>query len=112
MNAFCDHLQGDGWHVRREVGFVDVLATRGAQTLCVEAKGRTSATGLDVDTLYGQLLRRVPEELSDALLGVVVPDVALDAALRVPEWVRNKLRIHIWAVSDEDHVQLVWSPTS
>lgn len=76
-------------------------------TLYAEAKDRTEATDLDVDTLYGQLLRRVPEEAGDSLLGVVVPDKAVTAALRVPEWIRARLRVHIWAVSDEGDVRQV-----
>ena len=60
VEAFCNHLQIDGWDVQREVKLVDVMATRGSQTLYAEAMGRTSSIGLDVDTLYGQLPRRVP----------------------------------------------------
>lgn len=110
VNAFCAYLNEDGWRVQREIQFVDVKATRGPQTLYAEAKGRTSAIGLDVDTLYGQLLRRVPADDPDALLGVVVPEKAVAAALRVPGWVRARLRVHIWAVSDEGEVRLVASP--
>ena len=79
-------------------------------TLYAEAKGRTGAIGLDVDTLYGQLLRRVPEVGSNTLLGVVVPERAVTAALRVPQWIRDRLRVHVWAVSDDDQVRLVSSP--
>lgn len=112
VDSFCKHLQDDGWDVQREVRFVDVMATRGSQTLYVEAKGRTSSIGLDVDTLYGQLLRRLPAEAAGSVLGVVVPESAVAAALRVPEWVRTKLGVHIWAVSDQDHVRLVWQPSA
>jgi len=45
--------------VAREVEFADVYAERGVERLYAEAKGRTAAIGLDVDTLYGQLLRRM-----------------------------------------------------
>lgn len=69
VEAFCKHLQNDGWDVQREVQFVDVMATRGSQTLYAEAKGRTSSIGLDVDTLYGQLLRRLPDEAASSVLG-------------------------------------------
>jgi hypothetical protein len=110
VDAFCRYLQDDGWNVKREVQFVDVLATKGTRTLYAEAKGRTAAIGLDVDTLYGQLLRRVPEEASTSLLGVVVPEQAVAAALRVPEWIRSRLRVSIWAVSDNGRVRLVSSP--
>jgi hypothetical protein len=47
--------------VRREVDFVDVYAERGKDKLYAEAKGRTTAIGLDVHTLYGQLLRRMKD---------------------------------------------------
>ncbi|GGD08680.1 hypothetical protein [Nocardioides daphniae] len=108
--AFCAHLEADGWAVEREVNHVDVTATRRGQTLYAEAKGRTSSVGLDVDTLYGQLLRRVPDEASDSILGVVVPELGVTAALRVPEWVRTRLRVHVWSVAEDGDVRLVWSP--
>lgn len=109
--AFCAHLEDDGWDVDRDVDFVDVKARKGPLTLYAEAKGRTEAMGLDIDTLYGQLLRRVPEENTDAILGVVVPEKAVAAALRVPEWIRTRLRVQIWAVSDDGQVRNV-APTS
>jgi hypothetical protein len=79
-------------------------------TLYAEAKGRTEAIGLDVDTLYGQLLRRVPDDGMNSVLGVVVPEKAVTAALRVPQWMRDRLRVHVWAVSDDDQVRLVSGP--
>lgn len=49
-----------------------------------EAKGRTTAPGLDVDTGYGQLLRRMPDEDQPATrYAIVVPTEALRAAERV-----------------------------
>lgn len=108
--AFCEYLGSDGWTVEREVNFVDVKATRGGVTLYAEAKGRTKEVGLDVDTLYGQLLRRIPEDAPDSILGVVIPDGAVSAALRVPDWVRDRLRIHVWTVSDAGQVRLASSP--
>jgi hypothetical protein len=107
VDAFCSYLERDGWTVAREVANVDVKAIRGQETLYAEAKGRTEAIGTDVDTLYGQLLRRVPEDAENDLLGVVVPERALDAALRVPAWIRQRLRIRVFAVSDEGEVREV-----
>ncbi|GAA1617680.1 hypothetical protein GCM10009828_052290 [Actinoplanes couchii] len=50
-----------------------------------EAKGRTAATGLDVDWLYGQLLRRVSVEPRPNLtFGVVGTMNAASAAQRFP----------------------------
>jgi hypothetical protein len=101
VDAFCRHLEAEGWSVDREVDFCDVVAVRGEAKIFAEAKGRTSAIGLDVDTLYGQLLRRMP--IADGLcarFAVVVPTAAVRAALRVPERVRALLRIDVFEVDD------------
>lgn len=107
VDAFCSYLEDQGWQVEREVKFADIHATKDGTTLYAEAKGRTAAIGLDVDTLYGQLLRRLPEEAEGDLLGVVVPEEAVAAALRVPQWIRDRLRIRIWAVSPRGEVREV-----
>ncbi len=104
VEAFCAWLEREGWTVRREVKFTDVVAERGGERLYVEAKGHTAAIGLDVDTLYGQLLRRMPDESARARYGVVVPTAAVAAALRVPDWVRQRLKIDIYEVTNEGSV--------
>jgi hypothetical protein len=98
--AFVGWLQRGGWDVSREVEFVDVYAERGPVKLYAEPKGRTAAIGLDVDTLYGQLLRRMKDAEASARYAVVVPTAALSAALRVPAWVRDRLSIDVYEVSD------------
>jgi hypothetical protein len=102
--AYATWLEERGWVVRREVDFVDVYAERGEDKLYAEAKGRTMAIGLDVDTLYGQLLRRMKNPETSAQYAVVVPTAALVAALRVPAWVRDRLRIAVYEVDDEGAV--------
>jgi hypothetical protein len=72
--------------------------------LYAEAKGRTMAIGLDVDTLYGQLLRRMKDPASGARYAVVVPTAALKAALRVPAWVRDRLAVEVYEVDDNEAV--------
>jgi hypothetical protein len=106
VEAFCAWLERDGWTVHREVKFTDVVAERGGEHLYVETKGRTAAIGLDVDTLYGQLLRRMPDESARARYGVVVPTAAVVAALRVPDWVRPRLKIDVYEVTNEGSVAL------
>lgn len=91
--------------VRREVDFVDVYAERGEDKLYAEAKGRTAAIGLDVDTMYGQLLRRMKDPRTVAQYAVVVPTAAVAAAVRVPTWVRERLHIAVYEVDDEGTVQ-------
>ena len=98
--AYASWLERQGWAVRREVDFVDVYAERGPDRLYAEAKGRTAAIGLDVDNLYGQLLRRMKDPGANAQYAVVVPTAALAAALRVPAWVRERLRIFVYEVDE------------
>jgi len=94
--AYASWLERNGWTVTREVDFVDVYAGRGEEKPYAEARGRTAAIGLDVDTLYGQLLRRMKDPGTTARYAVVVPTAALNAALRVPGWVRERLHVDIF----------------
>ena len=100
IDAYVTWLERRGWTVRREVDLVDVYAERGDERLYAEAKGRTTSPGLDVDTLYGQLLRRMKDPKPGARYSVVVPTSALNAALRVPDWVRGCLSIDVYEVDD------------
>jgi hypothetical protein len=100
VEAFAGWLESDGWEVRREVDFVDVVATRDGEILYAEAKGRTASVGLDVDTMYGQLLRRMRDEAGSARYAVVVTSEALPAAVRVPAWVRGRLAVTVYEVTE------------
>jgi len=108
--AFRRWLEAQGWETEAESGFVDVVAHRGDETIYAEVKGRTkSRAGAGLDTLYGQLLRRMPvEEVGDSTrFAVVIPTGAEAAALRVPKRVRNLLRIDIYVVSDDGQVEML-----
>ena len=98
--SFCAWLEREGWTVQREVEWADVVAVRAGSTLVAEAKGRTSSAGLDVDTAYGQLLRRMTTEDPGTRYAVVVPTEALNAVLRVPHRIRAQLKIDVYEVSD------------
>ena len=56
---------------------MDVVAHRGNETIYAEVKGRTkSRSGAGLDTLYGQLLRRMPAEEAgerNVRFAVVIP---------------------------------------
>lgn len=112
VEAFCSWLEARGWSVEREQEFVDVVAIRGGRRILAEAKGRTASPGLDVDTLYGQLLRRVPgDAVGRDVFAVVVPDVAVRFAARVPAEVRAALNIHIYGVAEHGSVSYAGSGT-
>jgi len=92
--AFCAWLAARGWEVSTEVDFCDLMAVREGRTLYAGAKGRTAAIGLDVDTMYGQILRRMPVAADrTARFGVVVPTEARSAAGLQPP------RDHTWRIS-------------
>jgi hypothetical protein len=97
VTAYTDWLQQDGWAVTRGAGYAGVYA---------EAKGRTADAGTDADILYGQLLRRMSDPAGTVRYAVVVPTTALRAALRVPAWVRERLRIDVYEVGDAGAVHL------
>lgn len=107
--VFCKWLEAKGWETETEKKHVDVVARRGNETIYAEVKGRTNKPpGAGLDTLYGQLLRRMPaEEVGDpnTRFAVVIPTGAEAAALRVPRRVRDILRIDVYAVSDDGHVE-------
>jgi len=107
VEHFCAALRGHGWDVTTEVQFVDVVAHKEGLTIYAEAKGHTSSPGLDVDTMYGQLLRRMTTEDDPYVrYAVVVPATVLTAAKRVRGWVRARLRIDVYAVSEDGRVDL------
>jgi hypothetical protein len=106
VDAYAAWFERAGWTVQREVNFADIYAERGDERLYAEAKGRTTAPGLDVDTLYGQLLRRMSDPAQGARYAVVVPTPALNAALRVPAWVRDRLSVDVYEVGDDAEVNL------
>jgi Holliday junction resolvase-like predicted endonuclease len=60
VQAFCRWLEPQGWATEIEVDHVDVVAKRGDEVLFAEVKGNTkSRPGFGVDSMYGQLLRRM-----------------------------------------------------
>jgi hypothetical protein len=109
QNLFENWLVGRGWTLAAERGWVDVDAQHpDGRRLLAEVKGPTSSPGLDVDTAYGQLLRRTGEvALPKTRFGIVVPESSLKAALRVPERVRQVLAVDVFAVSSSELVQQI-----
>lgn len=106
--AFGTWLTSHGWTVQFEVDWCDILAEQSGQRLYVEAKGRTTSPGLDIDTAYGQLLRRMPatdDHIDSFALVVRDEPRSVTAALRVSARVRHTLRIALYAVTDNGTVR-------
>jgi hypothetical protein len=80
------------------------LAQRGNERLIGEVKGFTAGnTGLDIDTMFGQLLRRMKPGAATTW-AVIVPSRSLTAVLRVPIEIRSALGIRVFEVRDNDEV--------
>ncbi|MCD0484857.1 hypothetical protein LO771_21300 [Streptacidiphilus sp. ASG 303] len=106
--AFRAWLVLQGWTpVTPADAHTDVEAVRGAERLIGEVKGRTRAPGTDLDTAYGQLLRRMTESDPAVQYAIVVPASVLSHARRVPSAVRRLLRIDLYAVSPDGGVEQV-----
>jgi hypothetical protein len=106
VDAFAAWLEARRWRSSRGRLLRPPRHSRQRDPLYVEAKGRTKAIGLDVDTLYGQLLRRMPiAEDPTARFAVVVPSEGAKAARRVPERIRQLLRIDLYEVDAKDAVR-------
>lgn len=92
MAGFAQWLRAQGWNVETEVEWADVVATRGDERLVAEAKGSTLAPNLDIDTAYGQLLRRMSDDSRHVRYAIVVPERHVGGALRVPAAIRRTPR--------------------
>ena len=107
QDAFAKYLIEHGWEVKTDNDdYTDVIAWRGDELLVAEVKGTTSAPGLDVDTAYGQLLRRMRDRPETVRYALVVPDSARMSALRVSDEVRRRIGIDVWTVDEAGNVQL------
>ena len=105
VSHFIRWLEEEGWSCRQEVDGCDIVAERGGAILYAEAKGDTKAPGLDVDTLYGQLLRRSSRVEGSTTLGVVVPVSARAKALRVRAEIRSRLGIVVFVVAEDGAIE-------
>ena len=101
--AFVSWLEADGWAVETEVAWADVVAERGSERLIAEAKGSTTSSGLDIDTLYGQLLRRIIPD-ANVRYAVVLPASLVAKAVRVHESVRALLKVEVYGVDADGTV--------
>jgi hypothetical protein len=104
-DAFRTWLTVTGWTVVPPTDpYTDIEAVRDGERLFAEVKGHTSQPGIDADIAYGQLLRRMTMPGVDVRYALVVPTATLSHALRVPEYVRARLGITVYEVTDEGTV--------
>ena len=106
QDAFAKYLRERGWRVDTDNDdYTDVIARRDGELLIAEVNGTTTSPGLDVDTAYGQLLRRIRDRPEQVRYALVVPDSAHRAALGVSDEVRRRIGIDVWTVNESGSVQ-------
>ena len=106
-------LEAQGWTctVGPNGDYPDIDATHPEHgRLIVEAKGETSSNGGDVDTGYGQLLRRISHIPASRYALVVPVGKSLAAALRVSPAVRARLGIELHVVEANGTVSIWEQP--
>ncbi|MBS2537848.1 hypothetical protein KGQ20_34355 [Catenulispora sp. NF23] len=108
--VFTTWLVGQGWECAELPRYgdrpdIDARHPDGRR-LIVEAKGFTRDAGADLDTGYGQLLRRMKGE-PDTGYALVVAGSVVRFAQRVPSEVRNKLGISLYTVDASGEVDLI-----
>lgn len=104
--SFAAHLDHEGWDVpptpRGDFPDVDARHRETGARLVAEVKGHTTEPGLDTDTAYGQLLRRMGTEPEPSTRYVlVVPESLRGKAERVSAHVREVLDVEVWLVPDD-----------
>lgn len=88
VDLLCTHpIAGDAWHI--------------------EAKGKTTAIGLDFRTCLGQLLQRMSQQ--HVKHGVALPDMAQyrTQTEQVSTWVVDRLGLHWLFVAEDGTVEIV-----
>ncbi|RII41600.1 hypothetical protein DWB68_11665 [Galactobacter valiniphilus] len=103
--AIREHLAADGWSVedRPKATGVDILAHRDGRRLLIEVKGNTgSNSGLDVQTLYGQILERMVDPSDEFALGY--PTAVRSKIDRVPARVQALLGLTFFEVDENGAV--------
>jgi hypothetical protein len=108
QNALERHFASLGFEIV-EGGDADLVCVhpQTQKKWVVEAKGATSAIGLDFRTGLGQLICRMSTPSSD--YAVAVPDLPqfLIQCRRIRPWVRQALRLHWLLVAQDGSVKTV-----
>ena len=105
---FAGWLSSQGWTVRTDADFVDIVAEKDGHRLYVEVKGASAAPGLDVDTAIGQLVRRMPSEADQSVsFALVVCDepLSVEAGVRAPQRILDLLGMALYAVDEDGGVR-------
>jgi len=91
-----------------EEGYSDLVCVNAEIKWVVEAKGVTTAIGLDFRTGLGQLIQRMVEK--DTIYAIAVPKTSqfIMQCGQISKWVRESLNIHFLLVDKEGDVQIVF----
>jgi hypothetical protein len=110
QQAIEAYFTEQGFQLENE-GYSDLVCrdVKRGQKWIIEAKGQTSAIGLDFRTGLGQLLQAMQD--SAALYGLAMPNTPafVEQCRKVSDWVRLSLRLH-WLLIGPDRAVRVIPP--
>lgn len=109
IGCFVAWALNSGFTLHEPDGYEDLrLRDRNGDLLIIEAKGWTGSAGTDADTMFGQLLRRMDARHPPTTrYAVVVPAEAQDKVLRVPQHIRDVLKIDVYVTHGDGTVDTV-----
>lgn len=109
QNAIEDYFKDRGYSTLRE-GNADLvcICENNKSKWIIEAKGETTAVGLDFRTGLGQLVQRMNEQ--DANYAIAVPETAqfIKQCSVISKWVRVSINIHIIFVDIQGNIRIVY----
>lgn len=73
----------------------------------IEAKGKTSAIGLDFRTGLGQLIQRMTQQETNYALAIPEIKQFIKQASIIPKWVRESLNIHLILVDEKENIKII-----
>lgn len=73
----------------------------------IEAKGKTSAIGLDFRTGLGQLIQRMDQQETNYALAIPEIKQFIKQASIIPKWVRKSLNIHLIFVDGKGNIKII-----
>lgn len=108
QSAMTAYFTAQGFRIENG-GYIDLVCYHPElrHRWIIEAKGQTSAIGLDFRTCLGQLLQAMNDP--EVFYGLAVPDIPafIFQCEKVSQWVRQALRLHWLLVQPNGAIRIV-----
>ncbi len=108
QKAIENFFSGQGYFIVEE-GYADLvcICDSNCRKWIIEAKGKTTAIGLDFRTGIGQLVQRMNEQGINYAIAVPEIDQFIMQCSKISKWVRELLNIHFILVDEQSNVRII-----